>query len=364
MELSIVIESYLNETYPELGILNEEHHVFLVQNRFTRKVYVRKVLSVYNKGVFLYLQEHPVANMPQIIELSEESGLLTIIEEYQTGDTFQELLDSQGTFSEEQTAEYCKNLCQILTELHHASPPIIHRDIKPANVMLSPDGVVKLIDVNAAKFGGGSSRSDTVLLGTAGFAAPEQYGAGASTIQTDLYAVGVLMNIMLCGELPTIQKAAGVLAPVIRKCLEVNPQDRYRSAEELRCAISDAMEEHFHPPGWKRYLPPGFRSGSMPTMAASAAGYLLLMHFCMTMEFTNLPNAVDLWINRLCFTVAGWGIVFITGNYLEVQNHIPFAQNRNPLVRAFAVLAADVLFFFAVIFFLAIVDVLFRSGVQ
>ena len=72
--------------------------------------------------------------------------------------------------------------------------PIIHRDIKPSNIMITEQNHVVLLDFNAAKLYTNASTNDTVLLGTKGYAAPEQYGFGSSSPQTDIYAIGVLIK--------------------------------------------------------------------------------------------------------------------------------------------------------------------------
>lgn len=106
-------------------------------------------------------------------------------------------------FCEKETIDIAMQICKILMELHGMNPPIIHRDIKPANVMIMPEGVVKLLDFSVAKAENITKKRDTVLLGTSGFAAPEQYGFSASTPQTDIYVMGVLMNLMLTRKMPS-----------------------------------------------------------------------------------------------------------------------------------------------------------------
>ncbi|MCI6594068.1 MAG: hypothetical protein MSJ87_02280 [Firmicutes bacterium] len=79
------------------------------------------------------------------------------------------------------------------------TPPIVHRDIKPSNIILTEDGRIVLIDLNAARLDDKNRSHDTQLIGTAGFAAPEQYGFAASSPRADLYAAGILMRVLLTG---------------------------------------------------------------------------------------------------------------------------------------------------------------------
>ena len=88
-------------------------------------------------------------------------------------------------------------LCNILEALHSMTPPIIHRDIKPSNIIITSYNYAMLLDFNAAKQFSGQNESDTVLIGTPGYAAPEQYGFGSSSPKTDIYSLGIVLREML-----------------------------------------------------------------------------------------------------------------------------------------------------------------------
>lgn len=94
-----------------------------------------------------------------------------------------------------------------------------------------------LIDFDAARLHKPSRENDTVVLGTTGFAAPEQYGLSQSDARADIYSLGVLMNVMLTGEHPSRKLASGRLGRVVQRCTQVNPEKRYRSAIHLMEAI-------------------------------------------------------------------------------------------------------------------------------
>lgn len=111
-----------------------------------------------------------------------------------------------------------RSLCDILHKLHGNLPPIIHRDIKPSNIIFSSDGVVKLIDFNAARELRAEQNEDTRLMGTRRFAAPEQYGFGQSDPRTDIYALGITFYYMLTGDYPDSGKYAGKYYDIITKC--------------------------------------------------------------------------------------------------------------------------------------------------
>ena len=79
---------------------------------------------------------------------------------------------------------------------------------------------------------------DTTILGTVGFASPEQYGFLQTDATADIYALGVLMNVMLEGTLPNVHLTARKpFCNVIKRCIEIDPQNRYQNAGELREAL-------------------------------------------------------------------------------------------------------------------------------
>ena len=91
-------------------------------------------------------------------------------------------------------------MCKALWVLH--SLGAVHRDVKPENIILRGSEAV-LIDFDAARLYKPEESGDTQVLGTTGFAAPEQYGLSQTDRRADIYAVGILMNVMLTGEHPS-----------------------------------------------------------------------------------------------------------------------------------------------------------------
>lgn len=224
--------------YKEIADLNKKHGISVVQHIETGKVYLKKVMTVYNLSVFEHLYFHPIKNIPRIYAMYEEGNTLTVIEEYISGDTFQEILNICGPLTPEEVKKYAIAICDILIALHSSDQPIIHRDIKPSNVMVTEDDRLYLIDLNAARLMTSEKSRDTKLLGTEGFAAPEQFGFGESTPLSDIFAVGSLMNALLSGNTDANSLPANKLKPVILKCLELNPKDRYLSAMQLKTALT------------------------------------------------------------------------------------------------------------------------------
>ena len=129
--------------------------------------------------------------------------------------------------------------------MHEAQNPIIHRDIKPSNVILDKDLNVYLLDVNVAKWYRPEKKEDTRMLGTKYFAAPEQvgYGLNSSTIKADIYAIGVLLNILLTGEIPKEKKAPDKIWVIVEKCIDLNPDLRWKDSELIQ-VLDSYLEDY------------------------------------------------------------------------------------------------------------------------
>ena len=338
--------------YKDAAPINESHGIWLVQDQRDGKFYVRKTLTVFNKDIYRYLKNNPIPHTPRIHHVAEDGNALLVIEYYIPGDTLEEILDRQGSLPEAQTLDIAIQLCRILRAFHHAVPPIVNRDIKPSNIKLTEDGIVKLLDMNAAKYCNALAQKDTVLLGTQGYAAPEQYGFGASNVQTDIYAVGVLMNVLLTGKLPAEEKAAGKLRGIITKCTRLEAEQRYSGIDSLLAALSalkpvgalDAPEES----GWRRFLPPGLRSGNLLVSALSFVGYVFLLFLCLNLQVTN-ATPLRLIVNRIGAAIAFFSCVLFTGNYLNVKSMFFLTRSKNPFLRVLGIVIVDTVMFFSVV---------------
>lgn len=321
--------------YQQVADINAEHHIYLVQDVRTHKFYVKKLLTTYNAEIYRYLQKHPVANTPKIILAEEDGKILTVIEEYIPGDTLEELLEQQSTLPEDQVIEITAQLCTILADFHSCNPAIVNRDIKPSNIKISPDGIVKLLDMNAAKWSNTDAAKDTMLLGTQGYAAPEQYGFGPSSVLSDIYSVGVLMNVMLTGELPNKRIAGGRLNQIIRKCVELSPSGRYQSIAQLQSVLDELVFKPASAPkkiNWKKYLPPGFRNSNVIKWLFSAVGYVAMFAVGLDLQVEN-AGIVELIINRISFTAMCLCIVLFNGNYLNAHRHFILTRSKKKWVR-------------------------------
>ena len=167
---------------------DQDKTISLVEHETTHTKYIQKELNYYDKTLYQTIQKIKNPYLPKIFVIQENDNHLMLIEEYIEGKT----LDQQS-FSKEQVKNIMHQLCECLDSLHKLNPPIIHRDIKPENIIYH-NNKVTLLDFGIARFLDFKKSKDTLILGSVGYAAPEQFGFQQSNPQTDIYALGKLMN--------------------------------------------------------------------------------------------------------------------------------------------------------------------------
>ena len=224
----------LETQYTTERILRERETacVWLLRERETGR---RMVFRRYegDGSVYRKLVETDCPNLPHVMAVEEENGQVLVLEEYIQGDSLEALLKG-CPMTPKEAARIAVQLCGALEVLHGLGA--VHRDIKPSNIILREDQAV-LIDFDAARIHKEDQSSDTRVMGTTGYAAPEQYGFGQTDARTDIYAMGVLLNVMVTGKHPSQELAEGRLRQIIETCIQVHADRRYPSAEALAAAL-------------------------------------------------------------------------------------------------------------------------------
>lgn len=225
----------LREQYELIHVLKQEEQkeiLHLRHKELGNDIVKRSFSGDYSVYQLLTTVKHP--NIPLVYAVYPQENHCTVLEEYISGTTVSDLLGNE-LYHVRGVKRICTALCDALDALH--SVHIIHRDIKPENVMITSNGVVKLIDYDAARIYKRYQEKDTQILGTTGYAAPEQFGFSQTDYRADIFSMGMLMNMMLTGNHPSSSPFTGKLGRVIEKCIQPIPDRRYKNAAELRDAL-------------------------------------------------------------------------------------------------------------------------------
>lgn len=233
-------------------------------------------------------------NIPQYRMRFDEGGDAFLVLELITGKTLADVLAGQNRPAEQdRVLQWSAQICDVLNYLHTRKPPIIYRDLKPDNLMITDDGVVKVIDFGIARTFKKGKKKDTVSMGTEAYAPPEQWGSEQTDERSDIYALGATMYHLLTNSYPPHAKLPGTPTPItmvnplvsqpvsdlVARAMEKERDRRFQSAADMKQAISKLLSASSSPSassgvstptppgtGWENQLKPGL-SGPLPTPA-------------------------------------------------------------------------------------------------
>ena len=228
--------------------------VYLAENTNLENSYwaikqIRKVnssIDAKTEQKILTQLNHP--SIIKIVDVTDDRENIYLIEEFVDGCTiFEALVKSKDKVIEEDVAiQWAKQVADALIYLHSRQPhPIIHRDLKLSNIMLDSNGRIKIIDFGIAKnYVEGESLVED-KIGTDLYAAPEQILKGYSDNRADIYSLGIVLYFLVTGFNKKLDKknikpireinpnlSIG-LENIIKKCVEENPENRYKNVKEL-----------------------------------------------------------------------------------------------------------------------------------
>ncbi len=154
--------------------------------------------------------QHP--NVVHVFDYVEDTGRTLIVMEFVEGDTLLELLSAGKTIALNEAMELTAQICDGLEAAHRQA--LVHRDLKPGNVMITSDGVAKILDFGIAKRTGRTEVRLTktgAVVGTPQYMAPEQLTGETVDYRADVYAAGLILFEMLSGRPPFRGKTVGLL---------------------------------------------------------------------------------------------------------------------------------------------------------
>lgn len=193
---------------------------------------------------------HP--NVIRVYDYGRARDVCYLVMEHMDGMNLRELLDA-GRLTPEESLRIFEQVCDGLAFAHREG--VVHRDIKPENILFSRDGHVSLADFGLARLAMDSSCEVSLTqtrqaMGTLNYMAPEQWeNPKAVDHRADIYALGILLYELLTGRVPRgsfppASSLAAVPQPVddvIHRSLQVAPDQRFASVEEMREALQLAM---------------------------------------------------------------------------------------------------------------------------
>ncbi|MBC7542087.1 MAG: protein kinase [Candidatus Sericytochromatia bacterium] len=193
--------------------------------------------------------------IPEVFDRFTEGNRHYLVMEYIDGiDLEQKLLQNDGPFDEALVLGWGVQICDLLSYLHHQTPPIIFRDLKPANLILNRQGRIYMVDFGIARFFNPSTKG--TMIGTQGYAPPEQY-RGQVEPRSDIYALAGTMHHLLTerdpqAEPPFSYPSVRSLNPrvstaserLIARCLQNEAENRFNSAEAMLQALIELSQTH------------------------------------------------------------------------------------------------------------------------
>lgn len=206
---------------------------------------------------------HP--NIVEMYDVGEDDGKYFIVMEYVEGTTLKTLIKRRGALTLAEVLDIMKQLTAGLGCAHESF--IIHRDIKAQNVLILDDGRVKITDFGIAMALNSNELTQTnSVMGSVHYLPPEQASGTGSTVQSDIYSLGILMYELLTGKLPFKGESAVEIAikqmknripsvrelnPLIPQSIEniilkacaKNPKNRYENVMDMNKDLQEALDE-------------------------------------------------------------------------------------------------------------------------
>lgn len=206
---------------------------------------------------------HP--NIVEVYDVGEDGGSYYIVMEYIEGKHLKELIKKRGKLTLSEVIDIMSQVCDGLATAHDSY--IIHRDIKPQNIMILDSGLVKITDFGIAMALNSTQLTQTnSVMGSVHYLPPEQASGKGSTMQSDIYSMGILMYELLTGTLPFRGENAVEIAlkqlkepipnlkdklpdipnsivNIVKRSTAKNPKNRYVDAREMLDDIKTAMDD-------------------------------------------------------------------------------------------------------------------------
>ncbi len=355
-------DAYTANTYEYLGDVRSGKSVWLAENRLEGGACVLRCLEVFDEEIYMMLKEARVEGTPEILEVYkaayDNTDHLVVVEEYVRGVTLSRFLDIKGA-DELNIKSIAFQLACILDRLHRQNPPVIHRDVKPDNILVMGDGTVILTDFNIARHVSGVKSRDTLIMGTAGYAAPEQFGFAESDARTDVYGLGATVRELLKNS----KVSSPALSKLVDKCTALDPEDRPQSMQEVMeqiaghdddAAYARLSTEYGSDSASGRtvkdpYAFPGFRQGVWWHKVIAVCGYLSMAYLSLNLKVQSVTNERGLNLCRLAMFLGFIAITFFSLDYRGMRSKVKWMQGFTRIGKICAIMLVDIAIFIAAV---------------
>lgn len=206
---------------------------------------------------------HP--NIVEVYDVGEDNGEYYIVMEYIEGKHLKNLLKKRGKLTLSETVDIMLQITDGMAAAHDSY--IIHRDIKPQNIMILENGLVKITDFGIAMAMNATQLTQTnSVMGSVHYLPPEQASGQGSTLQSDIYSMGIVMYELLTGELPfkgdnaveialkqlkepipdireKLPNVPNSVYNIIKRATAKNPKNRYHDAREMHEDLLTCLDD-------------------------------------------------------------------------------------------------------------------------
>ncbi len=297
--------------FRDIGHLNK--YTVVVYNDYLQRQMILKILPRQNLPVLKDIMKIKHPNLMEIYDVMDDGINCNCLCEFVFGNNLDKIVYTKMGVDPKTAEKWMVQLCKGVEELHNRN--IIHRDITPNNVMVDYEGNIKLIDFNISRERKQSASRDTTVMGTAGYASPEQFGFTQTGFGADIYAMGVLLNFMLTGKMPNEKLCSGKYASIVKKATQIKEEDRYSNVYQMELALQGNGNEKLSFADKFLLNLPGFHSNKTSHKVIAIIGYVLyfiLLYCAIDVTFINgdvesLINGFVAWslVPYICFFDVG-----------------------------------------------------------
>ncbi|MDH8677365.1 protein kinase [Fusibacter bizertensis] len=241
--------SFENNYLEKMLYNGRNSQIYLLKNMDSKEKLTLKAIEK-SQGIkydFTNLTSLTYDHLSPVLDWGEGENYYYVIKPFVNGTDAQTIVEQNGPFSAHEVKHIILCVARVLDYMHSQIEPIIYRDVKPSNIILGADQEVTLIDIESVRTVNEDKTSDTFIIGTKGYASPEQYGFSQSSPLSDVYGIGATAFFLLTGRMPDIKEAERIkwdltekdnfdlnqLTTMIQKCMKFAPEQRYQNIKEI-----------------------------------------------------------------------------------------------------------------------------------